>query len=91
MRIGSRGVLAVLAAASLSVAACSSTPAASTAPSEAAPSTAPSAAESAAAPSAAGLPYTATLKDGSTFTLAPRIADKLKSGEKLNYLFSYQS
>jgi ABC-type sugar transport system substrate-binding protein len=91
MRIGSRGVLAVLAAASLSVAACSSTPAASTGPSEAAPSTAPSAAESAAAPSAAGLPYTATLKDGSTFTLAPRIADKLKSGEKINYLFSYQS
>jgi ABC-type sugar transport system substrate-binding protein len=92
MMIRSRGVLAILAAASLFVAACSSTPAASSAPSEAAsaaPTTAESAAASAEAP--AGLPYTATLKDGSTFTLASRIADKLKSGEKINYLFSYQS
>jgi ABC-type sugar transport system substrate-binding protein len=92
MMIRSRGVLAVLAAASLFVTACSSTPAASSAPSEAA-SAGPSAAESVAAASEApaGLPYTGTLKDGSTFTLASRIADKLASGEKINYLFSYQS
>ena len=30
-------------------------------------------------------------KDGSTFTLAPRIADKLASGAPINYVFSYQS
>jgi ribose transport system substrate-binding protein len=92
MRLGSRGVLAVLAAASLLVTACSSTPAASLAPSAAAASAAASEAPSAAASAAAsGLPYKATLKDGSTFTLAPRIAAKLQSGEKINYLFSYQS
>jgi len=93
MRIASRGVLAVLAAASLFVSACSSTPAASSAASEAAPpSAAPSVAESAAASVAAsGLPYTATLKDGSTFTLNPRVADKLAKGEPINYVFSYGS
>jgi ribose transport system substrate-binding protein len=91
MRIRSLGVLAGVVASSVLVAACSSTPAASsaaTAAATAAPSTAPSAAAS-AAPS--GLPYTATLKDGSTFTLAPQIADKLAKGEKINYVFSYGS
>jgi ABC-type sugar transport system substrate-binding protein len=36
-------------------------------------------------------PYTKKLKDGSTFKLAQRIQDKIKKGEKLNYVFSYQS
>ena len=38
-----------------------------------------------------GLPYTATLRDGSTFKLHPRIADKLAKGEPINYVFSYGS
>lgn len=92
MRIGSRRTLAVLAAGALLVGACSGTPAASTAPSAAAPTTAPSAGESAAASVAPeGLPYTGTLKDGSTFTLHPRVADKLAKGEPINYVFSYGS
>lgn len=87
MRIGSRGALAVLTAASLLVAACSSSPAASVAPSPAA-----SVAASAAASTApTGLPYVATLKDGSTFTLNARVADKLAKGEPVNYVFSYGS
>ena len=36
-------------------------------------------------------PYTKKLKDGSTFKLAQRIQDKIKKGEKVNYVFSYQS
>jgi ribose transport system substrate-binding protein len=93
MRIGSRATFAILTAASLLIAACSSTggsaaPSAA-APSEAAPSAAASEAASAAAP--AGLPYTGTLKDGSTFTLNPRVADKLAKGEPINYVFSYGS
>jgi ribose transport system substrate-binding protein len=88
MRIGSRAAFAILTAASLLTAACSSTPGSSAAPSEAAPSAAASAAESAAP---AGLPYTGTLKDGSTFTLNPRVADKLAKGEPINYVFSYGS
>jgi simple sugar transport system substrate-binding protein len=36
-------------------------------------------------------PGSGTLKDGSTFTLAPRIAQKLANGEPINYVFSYQS
>lgn len=32
-----------------------------------------------------------TLKDGNTFTLASRIADKVKSGQPINYVSSYQS
>jgi ABC-type sugar transport system substrate-binding protein len=87
MLIRSRRAPVIVAAMTLLVAACS-TPAASTAPS-AAPSTAPSTAPSEAAPS--GLPYTATLKDGSTFTLNPRVADKLAKGEPINYVFSYGS
>jgi ABC-type sugar transport system substrate-binding protein len=31
------------------------------------------------------------LKDGSTFNLATRIQDKIKKGEKVNYVFSYAS
>jgi ribose transport system substrate-binding protein len=38
-----------------------------------------------------GPPYTATLADGSTFTLNPRVADKLAKGEPINYVFSYGS
>lgn len=33
----------------------------------------------------------AELKDGSTFELAGRIADKVEKGEAINYVFSYQS
>lgn len=95
MRIGTRKTLAVLAAGALFVGACTSTPAATSVPSAAAPSdAAPSeAAPSEAAPTTAsdGLPHTGTLKDGSTFTLHPRIADKLANGEPINYVFSYGS
>jgi ribose transport system substrate-binding protein len=94
MRIGSRGAFALLAGAAVLLAACSSS-GSSSAPSAAASVAAPSAAASAAAsvaPSAAaGLPYTGTLKDGSTFTLNPRVADKLAKGEPINYVFSYGS
>ena len=93
MRIRSRRVPAALAAIAVIVAACSGS-GASTAPSSAASEAPASVAPSEAAPSAsaaAGLPYTATLKDGSTFTLAPRIADKLAAGEPINYVFSYGS
>jgi ABC-type sugar transport system substrate-binding protein len=89
MRTRSRGVVATLATMAIIVAACS-TPAASTAPSAAqSQAAAPSEAAVSAAPS--GLPYTATLKDGSTFTLNPRVADKLTKGEPINYVFSYGS
>ncbi len=98
MRIGSKGAVALLTGATVLLAACSST-GASTAPSAAASAAAPSAAASAPAsmaaseaPSAAsGLPLTGTLKDGSTFTLNPRVADKLAKGEPINYVFSYGS
>jgi ABC-type sugar transport system substrate-binding protein len=89
MRIGSRGAIALASAASLLVAACSGTPAATTAPSTAA--TSAPVESSGASPAAEGLPYTATLKDGSTFTLNPRVADKLAKGEPINYVFSYGS
>ena len=87
MRIGLRATLTVLTAASLLLAACSST-GGSAAPSVAAPSAEASAAESAAPE---GLPYSGALKDGSTFTLNPRVADKLAKGEPINYVFSYGS
>ncbi len=87
MRFGSRSGLAVVTAGSLFIAACAS-PGASTTPSGAAATPAASSAES---PAASGLPYTATLKDGSTFTLNPRVADKLAKGEPINYVFSYGS
>ena len=85
----SRGVAAMLATTAIVLAACS-TPAASTAPSAAqSQAAAPSEAAVSAAPG--GLPQTATLKDGSTFTLNPRVADKLAKGEPINYVFSYGS
>ena len=86
MRTTSRGVAATLATMAIVVGACS-TPAATTAPS-AAPSQAAAPSE---APAPSGLPYTGTLKDGSTFTLNPRVADKLAKGEPINYVFSYGS
>jgi ABC-type sugar transport system substrate-binding protein len=89
MRTGTRGALTILATLSLFAAACS-TPAASQPPASAA--SAPAASESAAgSPAAEGLPLTGTLKDGSTFTLHPRIAQKLANGEPINYVFSYGS
>ena len=93
MRIGSRGALALLMMLSPIAAACSSSTGGSQAPASEAPaSTAPSAAPSAEGSAAAeGLPYTATLKDGSTFTLNQRVADKLAAGEPINYVFSYGS
>ena len=82
MRIGSRGLLSLVPVVALVAVACSSTPAASTTPTTAA-SNGPT--------GAAGLPYTATLKDGSTFTLNKRVADKLKAGTAINYVFDYGS
>jgi ABC-type sugar transport system substrate-binding protein len=94
MRIRSRGALTLLAAASVVVAACS-TPAPSVAPSDAAPTDAApasaAASDAAGSPSAEGWPHTGTLKDGSTFTLHPRVAEKLAAGEPINYVFSYGS
>lgn len=104
MGIGIRRAAVVLATAGLIVSACSSaaTPAptqqpspspmaASAAPSMA-PSMAPSVAPSAAAASpVAGAPFTFALRDGSTFTLASSIADKIKGKQPLNIYMSYQS
>lgn len=89
MRTGTRGALTILATLSLFAAACS-TPAASQPPASAASAPAPSA-SAASSPAAEGLPLTATLKDGSTFTLHPRVAQKLANGEPINYVFSYGS
>jgi ABC-type sugar transport system substrate-binding protein len=95
MRIGSRGAIAIVGAASLLVAACSGAAPATTAPAASAAASAPAAsapgASASGSPAAQGLPYTATLKDGSTFTLNPRVADKLAKGEPINYVFSYGS
>jgi ribose transport system substrate-binding protein len=57
------------------------------------PSAQTSAAPEASATPAAmtGWPYTGTLKDGSTFTLHPRVADKLAKGLAVNYVFNYGS
>jgi len=106
MQHGLRRAVVMVAGVALIVSACSSgatavpsaapsSAPASAAPSVAAPSVAaPSAAAStapAASPSAAaGWPYTGTLADGSTFTLAPRIADKVKNHQPINYVMSYQ-
>ena len=87
MRSGALRALALGAAASLLAVACGGS-GATTAPTSAPSAAATTAAES---PAASGLPYTATLKDGSTFTLAPRIVDKLAKGETINYVFSYGS
>jgi ABC-type sugar transport system substrate-binding protein len=40
---------------------------------------------------AANWPVSGPLKDGTTFTLAQRIQDKLAAGQDINYVFSYQS
>ena len=40
---------------------------------------------------AASWPTSGPLKDGSTFTLAQGIQDKLANGSDINYVFSYQS
>ena len=90
MRIATRGTLTILATLSLLAGACS-TPGTSQAPASDTPTSAPSAVASAGSPAAEGLPLTGTLKDGSTFTLHPRIAAKLASGEPINYVFSYGS
>ena len=96
MLSGSRGALALLTAATLIVSACSSS-GASSAPSSAATAAPATAAPATAAPStegsaaAQGWPQTGTLADGSTFTLHPRVADKLAKGEPINYVFSYGS
>jgi len=89
MRNRSRRGLAFLTAASLLVVACS-TPAATNAPTQAPATAAPSDAASTPAP-AEGWPQTGTLADGSTFTLNPRVADRLAKGEPINYVFSYGS
>ncbi len=91
MRIADRRLLALVAGVSVLAAACSGG-GGSTAPSTSAGTAtqAPASTEPSAS-AAAGLPLTAQLKDGSTFTLAPRIADKLTNGEKIDYVFSYQS
>ena len=92
MRNGSRRAVAIVGAASMLVAACGGAATPSGAPATAAPAASSAApAESAGSPAAQGLPYTATLKDGSTFTLNPRVADKLAKGEPINYVFSYGS
>jgi ABC-type sugar transport system substrate-binding protein len=92
MRSRSRGALTLLAAAAFAVSACS-TPAASGGTTDAPSTAAPTDGGTSAAPSVAaeGWPLTGTLKDGSTFTLHPRVADKLAAGEPINYVFSYGS
>ncbi|MDQ3690732.1 MAG: substrate-binding domain-containing protein, partial [Chloroflexota bacterium] len=75
-----KGALTFLTAATLLVTACAA-PAASSAPTQAAATTAPT----------DDWPLTGTLKDGSTFTLHQRVADKLAAGEPINYVFSYGS
>lgn len=40
---------------------------------------------------AEGLPFITELNDGSVFTLAPRIAEKVRDCAEINYVFSYQS
>ena len=55
-----------------------------------APATPPASAGAsvAALPPDGGWPWTGTLKDGSTFTLASRIADKIKAHQPINYYLS---
>jgi ribose transport system substrate-binding protein len=93
MRIGSPRAIAALTAAALLVGACSSS--GTTNPPSQAAATPAAASPGAASPGASaatdGLPHSATLKDGSTFTLHPRVADKLAKGEPINYVFSYGS
>jgi ABC-type sugar transport system substrate-binding protein len=93
MRIAHRRLLVLMIGASALATACSgggatTAPSASTGTATEAPA---SVAPSGSGAAQGGLPLTGPLKDGSTFTLAPRIADKLTNGEKINYVFSYQS
>ena len=49
------------------------------------------AAQAAATEAGGDLPFTHILRDGSSFELNERIARKIRTGEPVNYLFSYQS
>ena len=49
------------------------------------------AAQAAATEAGGDLPFTHVLRDGSDFVLNERIARKIRTGEPINYLFSYQS
>ena len=49
------------------------------------------AAQAAATEAGGDLPFTHILRDGSDFVLNERIARKIRTGEPINYLFSYQS
>ena len=91
MRSGARRLAIVVASASLVISACS--PAATTSPSGSTPAPATQAPASVAPATPAaetGWPYTGKLADGSTFTLAPRIAEKVRAKQKINYVMSYQ-
>ncbi len=92
MEIGIRRAAAVVATAGLIVSACGS--GATTAPTQppVASVTAPtSAASQPAASTASGAPFQFTLRDGSTFTLASGIADKIKNKQPLTIDMSYQT
>ncbi len=90
MHTVTRRALIALATIVLVTAACQAAPVApaTQSPSAATPVTQ---SPSAATPAAEGLPYTATLRDGSTFELDERIANKVRNREEINYVFSYQS
>jgi ribose transport system substrate-binding protein len=105
MRIADRRLLALVTGGALMAGACNagaaptadpvsqppaSTPG-STTPDSTPASTTPASTEPSPSGGESGPPYTATLKDGSTFTLAPRIAEKVRAGTEINYVFSYQS
>jgi len=105
MRIADRRLLALVTGGALMAGACNagaaptadpvsqppaSTPG-STTPDSTPASTTPVSTEPSPSGGESGPPYTATLKDGSTFTLAPRIAEKVRAGTEINYVFSYQS
>ncbi len=93
-----RKTLGLAVCVGLAATACSSsatpTPAptaAATAAATMAATAAPSSAASAAATlSDTGWPFTGKLADGSTFTLAPSIAAKIKAHQPINYVESYQ-
>ncbi|CAN5568580.1 hypothetical protein BH20CHL6_BH20CHL6_10190 [soil metagenome] len=82
---------AVLATLALTAAACGGTAPATSPTAGATDGASPGTGTDAAGPAEDGLPFTAELKDGSTFTLNDRIAEKVRNGEEINYVFSYQS
>jgi len=88
MGFGLRRAATALAMVSL-VAGCSS--GATTAPTAGPATAAPTGAATAAATAAGGAPYTFALRDGSTFSLASRIADKIKGKQPLSIDMSYQT